>query len=64
MGEIFKGVVHLPSQEAYEALMKNGTLETNAGTITYSPTDTIYTTPDNSAKLEDLPTITVIPQES
>ena len=43
----FKGIVHLPSKEAFRTLMIKGYLETNAGKIIYSPLDTIYTTPDN-----------------
>lgn len=44
----YRGVVHLPSDEAFEKLMRDGSLETDAGTIVYSPLDTTYTTPDTT----------------
>lgn len=47
----FKGVVSL-SEEQYTTLSTTGTLTVGDITLTYSPTDTVYVTPDNT--LEEL----------
>lgn len=44
----FKGVVSL-SEEQYTTLSTTGTLTVGDITLTYSPTDTIYVTPDTSS---------------
>ena len=44
----FKGIVSL-SEEQYTTLSTTGTLTVGDITLTYSPTDTIYVTPDTSS---------------